>query len=208
MNTGLQDAANLGWKLALALQKPEVASSILSTYEIERRPVAQWVLDNSDAAFSSVINPLSSWKAILRKWLIWTVLYLAPRGSLPSASFRDKMYGISISYKSLHTSINSGFSPPRGALEAGDRLPNVICTVRGVKGALAGLHSILGPLSLSHHVIFVARNSRLLNPLPVPEGIPKLKRTVFAISNTDGALEKEKRKGIEWLYQDPHWETL
>lgn len=41
MNTSIQDANNLGWKLRLALQGRAAASSLLATYESERRPVAQ-----------------------------------------------------------------------------------------------------------------------------------------------------------------------
>ncbi|KAK3399900.1 FAD binding domain-containing protein [Sordaria brevicollis] len=47
MNTSIQDAYNLGWKLRLVLQKkspfnnPEAARRLLATYESERRPVAQ-----------------------------------------------------------------------------------------------------------------------------------------------------------------------
>ncbi|MBZ9644743.1 FAD-dependent monooxygenase [Streptomyces sp. PSKA30] len=46
MNTGLQDAANLGWKLAAAVQgwAPE---GLLDTYEAERHPVGKAVLRSS-----------------------------------------------------------------------------------------------------------------------------------------------------------------
>jgi len=40
MNTSIQDASNLGWKLRLVLDD-HLPPSILSTYESERRPVAQ-----------------------------------------------------------------------------------------------------------------------------------------------------------------------
>ncbi|CAD6565738.1 MAG: hypothetical protein ASARMPREDX12_006748 [Alectoria sarmentosa] len=40
MNTGIQDAYNLGWKLLATLQRT-VHPKILSTYESERRPVAE-----------------------------------------------------------------------------------------------------------------------------------------------------------------------
>jgi 2-polyprenyl-6-methoxyphenol hydroxylase-like FAD-dependent oxidoreductase len=55
MNTGLQDAYNLGWKLAL------VASGganpvLLDSYEQERIPVAQALLSTTDRAFSLVIS--------------------------------------------------------------------------------------------------------------------------------------------------------
>src|SRR5262249_27842844 len=39
MNTGVQDAYNLGWKLALALRG--APDSLLDTYQAERLPVAQ-----------------------------------------------------------------------------------------------------------------------------------------------------------------------
>ncbi|GAB2564969.1 FAD-dependent monooxygenase [Nocardia heshunensis] len=48
LNTGVQDAVNLGWKLAAVLlaHTPE---SLLDTYESERRPVAARVLQNTRA---------------------------------------------------------------------------------------------------------------------------------------------------------------
>lgn len=43
MNTGIQDAYNLGWKLALVL-RGKAPEALLDTYEIERRQVAEDVL--------------------------------------------------------------------------------------------------------------------------------------------------------------------
>jgi 2-polyprenyl-6-methoxyphenol hydroxylase-like FAD-dependent oxidoreductase len=43
MNTGLQDAFNLGWKLALVC-RAQAAAGLLDTYEAERRPVAERVV--------------------------------------------------------------------------------------------------------------------------------------------------------------------
>ena len=51
MNTGLQDAFNLGWKLALVC-RGEAGAGLLDTYEAERRPVAELVVA-SGAAFES-----------------------------------------------------------------------------------------------------------------------------------------------------------
>ncbi|SEB32430.1 2-polyprenyl-6-methoxyphenol hydroxylase [Amycolatopsis tolypomycina] len=45
LNLGIQDAMNLGWKLAATLHN-HAAPNLLDTYEAERRPVAQKVLDN------------------------------------------------------------------------------------------------------------------------------------------------------------------
>jgi 2-polyprenyl-6-methoxyphenol hydroxylase-like FAD-dependent oxidoreductase len=44
MNTGIQDAANLGWKLALALRGRSASPLLLDSYEAERRPVARAVI--------------------------------------------------------------------------------------------------------------------------------------------------------------------
>jgi 2-polyprenyl-6-methoxyphenol hydroxylase-like FAD-dependent oxidoreductase len=54
MNTGIQDAANLGWKLAaVAAGAPE---SLLDTYEAERRPVAEHVLALSNARLKQTVT--------------------------------------------------------------------------------------------------------------------------------------------------------
>nr|WP_301553566.1 FAD-dependent monooxygenase [Pseudomonas syringae] len=51
LNTGVQDAWNLGWKLAAVLDgTPE---ALLDTYEEERRPVAAAVLELSSELFNN-----------------------------------------------------------------------------------------------------------------------------------------------------------
>jgi 3-(3-hydroxy-phenyl)propionate hydroxylase len=48
LNTGVQDAVNLGWKLALVLNG-HAGDELLDTYEDERRPVGERVLHNTRA---------------------------------------------------------------------------------------------------------------------------------------------------------------
>ena len=55
MNTGIQDAYNLGWKLASVLRGADEA--LLETYEAERLPVGKAVLDESDRRFSAATTP-------------------------------------------------------------------------------------------------------------------------------------------------------
>ena len=52
MNTGLQDAFNLGWKLALVCQG-HCSEALLDSYHAERRPVADMVMASGDAAESA-----------------------------------------------------------------------------------------------------------------------------------------------------------
>src|SRR6476646_3759854 len=54
LNTSVQDAYNLGWKLAAVLDgAPE---SLLSTYEKERRPIAEAVLGLSERLLEASKN--------------------------------------------------------------------------------------------------------------------------------------------------------
>jgi 2-polyprenyl-6-methoxyphenol hydroxylase-like FAD-dependent oxidoreductase len=55
MNTGLQDAGNLAWKLSAVL-KGEASGDLLDTYNSERWPVGQKILHFSDRIFSVAIS--------------------------------------------------------------------------------------------------------------------------------------------------------
>ncbi|WP_436762928.1 FAD-dependent monooxygenase [Streptosporangium sp. V21-05] len=56
MNTGIQDAYNLGWKLALVIQGA-AEDHLLDSYESERLPTARAVLAESDRRFSAATPP-------------------------------------------------------------------------------------------------------------------------------------------------------
>src|SRR5256885_16373548 len=60
MNTGLQDAYNLAWKLALVVSG-RAGAALLDSYEAERLPVAKRLLSTTDRAFSLVVA--DSWLA-------------------------------------------------------------------------------------------------------------------------------------------------
>ncbi|MDN5795308.1 MAG: FAD-dependent monooxygenase [Intrasporangium sp.] len=58
MNSGLQDATNLGWKLAFAAQAGlRPTAPLLQSYELERRPVARQVLTLTDVVFAAEASP-------------------------------------------------------------------------------------------------------------------------------------------------------
>ncbi|MET3452937.1 FAD-dependent monooxygenase [Curtobacterium sp. 1544] len=54
MNTGIQDATNLGWKLTAV--EAGASANLLATYEAERRPVAERVLSMSNRRMNAVIR--------------------------------------------------------------------------------------------------------------------------------------------------------
>jgi hypothetical protein len=57
MNTGIQDAANLGWKLA-AVAAGWAGDGLLDTYQTERHPVGEQVLRSSSALLHGAMLPV------------------------------------------------------------------------------------------------------------------------------------------------------
>ncbi|OAA61945.1 FAD binding domain-containing protein [Niveomyces insectorum RCEF 264] len=89
MNTGIGDAVNLGWKLAASLRRSGggggVADGLLDSYDAERRPVGERLLQTTDRMFSGATadSPLSVWlrNAVLRWVLPVMVWFRAPRAA-------------------------------------------------------------------------------------------------------------------------------
>lgn len=120
MNTGLQDAYNLAWKLALVVagKAPE---SLLDTYAEERIPVAKRLLETTDRAFRLVVS--DSWAAgVLRTHVLARVAALAMGNeSIQRIAFRTvSQTGIHYRGRSLSSDLGG---LPGGAPRAGDRFP-------------------------------------------------------------------------------------
>jgi phenol 2-monooxygenase len=60
MNTGVHDAVNLSWKLGGVL-KGWYDDSILDTYEVERKPEAQRVIDNDKTVSALITGRIPEW---------------------------------------------------------------------------------------------------------------------------------------------------
>ena len=75
MNTGLQDAYNLAWKLALVV-KGEADPGLLDSYNEERLPVARRLLQTTDSAFKLVVS--DSWLAGLMRTKILARIAASP----------------------------------------------------------------------------------------------------------------------------------
>ncbi len=120
MNTGLQDAYNLAWKLALVVSGC-AGESLLDSYEIERIPVADRLLRTTDQAFSVVVS--DGWLAgLFRTRVLPKVLALAMRHDrMRKLAFRTiSQIGIRYPESSL-SQTQAGL--PEGAPRAGDRFP-------------------------------------------------------------------------------------
>lgn len=120
MNTGLQDATNLAWKLALVVTG-RADPALLDTYETERIPVAERLLATTDRAFSLVVS--DGWPAgMLRTRVLPRALSLAmTRGPARRFAFRTiSQIGIRYPRSTLSQTV-AGL--PEGAPRAGDRFP-------------------------------------------------------------------------------------
>jgi hypothetical protein len=120
MNTGLQDAYNLAWKLALVVQG-QAGAALLDSYESERVPVAQRLLNTTDRAFRVVVS--DSWIAgLLRtKILARIAAFALSRERIQKFAFRTvSQTGIRYRRSPLSKSLNG---LPADAPQAGDRFP-------------------------------------------------------------------------------------
>ena len=120
MNTGLQDAYNLAWKLALVV-KGQANATLLDSYQQERIPVAKALLSGTDRAFRLVVS--DTWVAgMLRsKVLARIAAFALSSKAVQRMGFRTvSQTGIRYRSSSLSKSLN-GF--PANAPQAGDRFP-------------------------------------------------------------------------------------
>ncbi len=120
MNTGLQDAYNLAWKLALVIAG-RASAELLDSYAAERLPVAMRLLSTTDRAFALIVsdNPLAG---ILRTRVLAKLMGLVMRReSLRRFAFRT-ISQTGIRYRRSALSAMSG-DLPKGAPRAGDRFP-------------------------------------------------------------------------------------
>src|SRR5438046_2634331 len=124
MNTGMQDAWNLGWKLALvALGQAE--EPVLDTYEAERWPVGRNLLRSTDRLFGLFTRVMSggALAAWFRRTVLTRVLPLVFRSRwLRARAFRF-VSELGISYRGSPAVGESGTRSRSGA-RAGDRLPD------------------------------------------------------------------------------------
>ena len=106
MNTGIQDAFNLGWKLALVLTG-RAGPGLLDSYEEERLPVAAWTLDIASDHQRAVLEAIKE-----------------PGGGLDVvATPETTTLGLGYRWSSLSRKGNAR----DGRLRAGDRAPDAPC---------------------------------------------------------------------------------
>ncbi|KAK8116502.1 FAD binding domain-containing protein [Apiospora kogelbergensis] len=152
MNTGIQDSVNLGWKLAHVV-RGEKPDGFLDSYNDERRPVGQRLLQSSDRLFSLVAS--DSWlfrvfRNLLAPWLL-PLLYHdeARRNSI----FRF-LSQLGVRYRnSAIVGTATGFGVGSPVVRGGDRAPDGAVMAMGddCGKQKKRLHQLLTPAT--HHLL-------------------------------------------------------
>lgn len=114
MNTGMQDAMNLAWKLALVMQQ-KAKPSILDSYTEERSPVAKQVLADSGRLTSIAMakNPVLQQ---LRNWFAHYVLGLPAARHAMAERLSETFFGYP------HSPLNNGSATGLNGPAPGDRM--------------------------------------------------------------------------------------
>jgi 2-polyprenyl-6-methoxyphenol hydroxylase-like FAD-dependent oxidoreductase len=169
MNTGLQDAYNLSWKLAMVLQG-HTTENLLDTYHSERQPFAKWLLKFTDRAFGTITsgNILISWLRLNIGPLILRMLIEKP--GLGKNMFRTVSQ---IWYGYWKSSLSQKLSRQRLRFKAGDRFPYVLVSREGMKRSV--YHLLEEP---KFHLVILS-NSIGEIAVQIPESLKAVIKTVL-----------------------------
>ena len=144
MNTGIQDAVNLGWKLAL-VARGGARAALLDSYDSERRPVGAFVLRLTDRAFVVATSTHPAAVAARTTVLPLALPLLLRLRPLRRIAFRTvSQLGIRYRHSPVVRSEDGAHRRRRlhrrTGVQPGDRLPDGPVTRDGVAGRL---HDVL-----------------------------------------------------------------
>ncbi|KAI1162760.1 FAD binding domain-containing protein [Nemania serpens] len=140
MNTGIQDAINLGWKLAAVL-RGEKPDSLLDSYHNERHRVGQYLLTSTDKIFTYVTSTNPIYLFLRNLILPWIVPIVA---TSKSRILRQFQFISQLRIRYRHSDIVGTAHGFRGPIKGGDRA--VDGKIRGPEGEIWFL-DLLNPTS-------------------------------------------------------------
>lgn len=141
MNTGIQDAHNLAWKLALVIAHA-APDSLLDSYEAERLPVARAVGRRTHWATRAVVLRNSVARAVRNQMLAW----LLGRRSVQRRLARD-LSGLGVNYRDSPI-VAEDRCGVWGGPRPGDRVPDVRLTMPA-----DGIRRLFDILHGTHHTL-------------------------------------------------------
>ena len=179
MNTGIQDAINLGWKLACVL-RGEATPDLIDTYEDERYPVEQGVLRKTEM-LTRMVSLRGSIPRRVRDLIVPTVA----RTGFGERIARNTISEIGISYRRGRASILNGMAD-------GDRIPDL--AIESDQVGTTRLYSLLDGVRFT--LLLVSKNdvSRLMSG--IAESISRQGAQVIVAR---GVLSDEPYDVSEWF---------
>jgi 2-polyprenyl-6-methoxyphenol hydroxylase-like FAD-dependent oxidoreductase len=102
MNTGIQDAFNLGWKLA-GVARGDLKPSVLDSYHAERHPVAEGLIKGTNFAYTGILHPSEAKQRAVR----WFGPYLI-RSSTVQNIMRSTLEELNIVYPDSPLNLDLG----------------------------------------------------------------------------------------------------
>ena len=180
MNTGMGDAENLAWKLALVVSGG-AADSLLDTYETERRPIAEGVLETTSSLTEVVVGQGRL------KWLLrdHVVVPLMDRRFV-QRRITERASQLKVSYRT--GPLGAGRRRWLPGMQPGDRVPNRPC-IR-VDGTAVRLYDVLGP------------EWALLGPEPLADAARERLGAVVALHGDGDALLVRPDGHLAWRGAD------
>lgn len=202
MNTGLSDAFNLGWKIALVVQG-RADETLLDTYEAERRPATEKI-ERATTQWTNVLFGNGAFNRIVRRYLV-----------LPAMRSRFVQGWVLFRRPALHGAYRGGPLAPKKANllmrligvgpEPGDLAPDAACTLQDriptSVGRLIGTWGLIafGGKDSEIRACVLAARSRLGDDLRVlrfasGSGEAACERDVI-IEDQNGAVARAYRQG-------------
>ena len=181
MNTGLHDAFNLGWKLALVTQA-QAPSTILDSYQAERMPIATGVLALSHALVKTfaTTSPRKRW---LRDRVLPTLM------GIPTLERRymTRLAQLSHNYRRSPLATGTPRTTHPRSIAPGDRLPSVPGLLRDNKPI-----STLDLIGSRKHTLLVLTGTPA-NPGAANKAIARLARWRSTVQTTIITPQSEPR---------------
>jgi 2-polyprenyl-6-methoxyphenol hydroxylase-like FAD-dependent oxidoreductase len=150
MNTGMQDAFNLAWKLAAVIDG-RGGPVLLDSYDAERRPVAQQIIQFTG-------DTTKSWQLTgVRRLIRDTELAISSRVGIIKRKVVSTLGEVNVGYQDGPLAV--GTSPPKATVAAGQHFPYINDELIDKQ-----LRSALGPTNLGHTVVTVAPSGQPSDP--------------------------------------------
>jgi 2-polyprenyl-6-methoxyphenol hydroxylase-like FAD-dependent oxidoreductase len=163
LNSGVQDAHNLGWKLALAV-RGEAAPGLIESYEAERRPADEANIRRSDALETRVEADPATLAAVARQFAVETA---------DPAAVRASVFGARVESRYVDSPIVAG-EVPRFGPAPGQRVPDAGPLVDPAGGRVS-LHDLL---RTDRHVVLVLGD--VASPPPAVRAVAR-RSDLFAV---------------------------